>query len=227
MKIIFFLIFITLTISSNSQNFTDFILKNFLFRYERNPEDLNLRDWLNKLVIDLPNDLIKNETKGYIENLTIYNISLESLITTRKKIIDNKIGVEITLRNAGINIKGKYIFLSPEVKNFLAEISSLTVKLPFYLVKNESGLITEVDTTGFTIDLDKAEIYLDLETSDVIRNIVVGILKGVLALIKTNVIEKNLIKTMNEKLGEVFQKINELITSKIEPDKLNILIGSC
>ena len=224
MKIIFFLIFITLTISSNSQNFTDFILKNFLFRYERNPEDLNLRDWLNKLVIDLPNDLIKNETKGYIENLTIYNISLESLITTRKKIIDNKIGVEITLRNAGINIKGKYIFLSPEVKNFLAEISSLTVKLPFYLVKNESGLITEVDTTGFTIDLDKAEIYLDLETSDVIRNIVVGILKGVLALIKTNVIEKNLIKTMNEKLGEVFQKINELITSKIEPDKLNILI---
>ena len=87
MKIIFFLIFITLTISSNSQNFTDFILKNFLFRYERNPEDLNLRDWLNKLVIDLPNDLIKNETKGYIENLTIYNISLESLITTRKKII--------------------------------------------------------------------------------------------------------------------------------------------
>ena len=224
MKIIFFLIFITLTISSNSQNFTDFILKNFLFRYERNPEDLNLRDWLNKLVIDLPNDLIKNETKGYIENLTIYNISLESLITTRKKIIDNKIGVEITLRNAGINIKGKYIFLSPDVKNFLAEISSLTVKLPFYLVKNESGLITEVDTTGFTIDLDKAEIYLDLETSDVIRNIVVGILKGVLALIKTNVIEKNLIKTMNEKLGEVFQKINELITSKIEPDKLNILI---
>ena len=224
MKIIFFLIFITLTISSNSQNFTDFILKNFLFRYERNPEDLNLRDWLNKLVIDLPNDLIKNETKGYIENLTIYNISLESLITTRKKIIDNKIGVEITLRNAGINIKGKYIFLSPEVKNFLAEISSLTVKLPFYLVKNESGLITEVDTTGFTIDLDKAEIYLDLETSDVIRNIVVGILKGVLALIKTNVIEKNLIKTMNEKLGEVFQKINELITSNVEPDKLNILI---
>ena len=60
-------------------------------------------------------------------------------------------------------------------KIFLAEISSLTVKLPFNLVKNESGLITEVDTTGFTIDLDKAEIYLDLEISDVIRNIVVGI----------------------------------------------------
>jgi len=140
MKIIFSLIFITLNISSNSQNFTDFILKNILFPYERNPKDLNLRDWLNKLVIDLPNDLIKNETKGYIENLTIYNISVESLIKTRKKIIDNKIGVEITLRNAGINIKGKCIFLSPNAKNFLAEISSLTVKLPFYLVKNESGL---------------------------------------------------------------------------------------
>ena len=225
MKIIFFLIFLSVNILSKCQLFPDFIFQNILFPLNRNPKDLNLREWINKIEIDLPNDLIKNETKGYIENLTIYNISLESLITTRKKIIDNKIGLEITLRNAGINIKGKYIFLSKNPKNFYANVSSLTVKLPFYLVKNESGLITEVDTTGFTIDLDNAQIALDLETSEVIRNIIVGILKAVLTVIKKNVIEKNLIKTMNEKLTEAFQMLNEIIVKKVEPDKLNITIA--
>ena len=223
MKIIFFLIFTTLFLLIHTQSIPDFILQNLFFLQNRNPDDLNLRDWLNKLSIDLPNDLIKNETKGYIEDLTIYNISLESLITTRKQIIDKKMGVEITLRNAGLNVKGKYIFLSPDPKNFLAKISTLSLKLPFFLVKNESGLITEVDTSGFTIDLDNANIELDLDTSDVIRNIVVGILKGVLKLIKSNVIEKNLIKTMNEKLEDMFEIVNHIILNGVEPDKLNIL----
>ena len=225
MKIIFFLIFLSLNILTYALSFQDFIFENILFQPKRNPDDLNLREWLNKLIIDLPNDLIKNETKGYIENLTIYNISLESLYTERRDPIDKKIGVEITFRNAGLNIKGKYIFLSSEPKNFLAKISTVTVKLPFFLVKNESGLITEVDTTGFTIDLDNAQIDLDLDTSDVIRNIVVGILKLVLKLIKTNVIEKNLIKTMNEKLEGAFEIVNHIILNGIQPDKLNITIN--
>ena len=41
-------------------------------------------------------------------------------------------------------------------------------------------------------------------------------------LIKKDVIEKNLIKTMNEKLTDVFQMINEIIVKKVEPEKLNI-----
>ena len=215
MKFIFIIIFLGINIISKCDLFPDFIFQNIFIPLIRSPKDLNLREFLNKLVIDLPNDLIKNETKGYIENLTIYNISLESLITTRKKQIDNKIGVELTLRNAGINIKGKYIFLSKEPKNLIANISSLTVKLPFYLVKNETGLITKVDTTGFTLDLDKAQIDLDLDTSEVTRDIIVGILKAVLILIKKNVIEKNLIKTMNEKLTDVFQMVNEIIVKKV------------
>ena len=222
MKNFFFIIFLSISIISKCDLFQDFMFQNVFIPLIRNPKDLNLREFLSKLVIDLPNDLIKNETKGYIENLTIYNISLESLITTHKKIIDNKIGVEITLRNAGINIKGKYIFLSKDPKNLIANISQLTVKLPFYLVKNESGLITEVNTTGFTLDIDKAQIELDLDTSEAIRNIIVGILKAVLTLIKKNVIEKNLIKTMNEKLTDVFQKVNEIIVKKVDPEKLNI-----
>ena len=138
----------SLYIMNSFQNIQYSILKN-LFKENKFPNipDIYLKELLNKLKIDLPNDLIKNETKGYIENLTLFNISLESLITTRKKYISNKVGVEITLRNIALNIKGKYIFLSKNPKNFLALISSLTIKLPFYLVKNESGFITEVDTS--------------------------------------------------------------------------------
>ena len=154
-----FILIQSVYIMNSFQNIQYSILNN-LFKENKFPNkpDLYLQELLNKLTIDLPNDLIKNETKGYIENLTIYNISLESLITTRKKYISNKVGVEITLRNFALNIKGKYIILSKNPKNFLALISSLTIKLPCYLVKNESGFITEVDTSGFNIDFDKVQI---------------------------------------------------------------------
>ena len=222
-RLLFFFI-IGLNIIYSFQNFPRSILKNiFQHKSSPNPTDLYLREWLNKLVIDLPNDLIKNETKGYIEDLTIYNISLESLITTRKKEINNKIGVNITLRNVGLNIKGKYIFLSKNPKNFSALISSLTVKLPFYLVKSESGLITEVDTSGFTFDLSHAKIEIDLDTDEIIKNIVGEILLAVLKLIKKEVIEKNAIKILNVKLAEMLKFFNDIILNGVYPKELNIL----
>jgi hypothetical protein len=207
----------------SSQNLPYSILKSIIqFKSSQNSKDLYLREWLNKLTIDLPNELIKNETSGYIENLTIYNISLENLITTRKKYIENKVGVELTLYKSALNIKGKYILREDNPKDFLAKISSLTVKLPFYLVKNESGLVTEVDTSGFTIDIENAHIELELDTSEMMRNLVVGILKAVLELIKTNVIEKNIIQTLNTKLSEMFQNVNDIILNGVYPEELNI-----
>ena len=166
---IFFLIFLFLNTISYIQPFEDYIFNNIFSQLKRTPNDLNLRQWLNKLIIDLPNELIKNETKGYIEDLTIYNISLESLITTKKIIRDKKkFGVEITFRNLGLNIKGKHTILSKVPQNFLAKISTLSIKLPFFIVKNEkSGLITEVDTTGFNIDLTHAQIELDIENKSI------------------------------------------------------------
>ena len=131
MNWILFLLIVGINTIHSLQKFPKSILKNiFDYKSTPDPSDLSLRELLNKLVIDIPNDLIKNVTKGYIEDLTVYNISLESLITTRKKFIDNKVGVEITLRNAGLNIKGKYTLLSETPKDFLGLISSLTVKLP-------------------------------------------------------------------------------------------------
>ena len=221
-RILLFLILIVNMVYS-SQNLPYSIFKSLIqYKSSQNSKDLYLREWLNKLTIDLPNELIKNETSGYIENLTIYNISLENLITTRKKYIENKVGVELTLYKSALNIKGKYILREDNPKDFLAKISSLTVKLPFYLVKNESGLVTEVDTSGFTIDIENAQIELELDTSEMMRNLVVGILKAVLELIKTNVIEKNIIQTLNTKLSEMFQNVNDIILNGVYPEELNI-----
>ena len=66
MKFIFIIIFLSINIISKCDLFPDFIFQNILIPLIRNPKDLNLREFLSKLVIDLPNDLIKNETKGYI-----------------------------------------------------------------------------------------------------------------------------------------------------------------
>ena len=223
MSRILLLLILNVNIIYSSENFPNSILKSILqFKSTSNSKDLYLREWLNKITLDLPNELIKNETRGYIENLTIYNISLENLITTRKKYVDNKVGVEITLYKSALNIKGKYILREDNPKDFLAKISSLTVKLPLYLVRNESGLVTEVDTSGFTIDIENAQIELELDTSEMMRNLVVGILKAVLELIKTNVIEKNIIQTLNTKLSEMFQNVNDIILNGVYPDELNI-----
>ena len=132
--------------------------------------------------------------------------------------------MEIILRNSGFNIKGNYNILSKEPKNFIAKISSLTIRLPFYLIRDEKGLVTEVDTSAFTMNLDKADIDLEFEANEMIENMAAHLIKSVLKLIKKNIIEKNLVKIMNEKLGEVFHNLNDIILNKVEPEELNILI---
>ena len=183
----------------------------------------NLREWLSKLIIDLPNDLIKDETKGYLEDLTIYGIKLDKLITTKPEIIDNKVGVKISLQNAALDMKGVFILITRN--DFVAHITKLNVDLPFYLVRDkDTGLVSEVDTSGFNIDLDNVDIDLELYVSDISKSLIVSLLKGVLKLIKTSVIEKKLIETMNTKFGELFQKVNNIIQNGVEPKELYISI---
>ena len=67
----------------------------------------SLREWISKLVFDIPNDLIKEQTDR-LENLTIYEISLDRIITTNPEKLINKVGVNISISNAGLNIKGIY-----------------------------------------------------------------------------------------------------------------------
>lgn len=47
---------------------------------EKETNNDNLREWLKKLIFEIPNDMIKNETKGYLEDLTLYEISLKELL---------------------------------------------------------------------------------------------------------------------------------------------------
>ena len=202
---------------SLQKNISDFSIISHIIQDEYNS---NLREWLSKLIIDLPNDLIKDETQGYLEDLTIYGITLDKIITTSPETIDNKVGVKLSVQNAALDIKGIFTFITSN--NFVAHISNLNIDLPFYLVRNkENGLVSEVDTSGFNIDLDNVEIDLRLEVGDIFRNLVVGILKGILKLIKTSVIEKNLIETMNTKFFELFQKVN---LNGVEPKELNSAI---
>ena len=225
MKIILFLFTLSVnflyTLQISPKSILGDILKS---KFERNPKDLNLRQWLNKLVIDLPNDLIKNKTNGYIEDLTLYNISLESLITSHRTVRNNNSGVIIRVKNAGANIKGKYTFLSSEPKDFMAKIYELNVELPFFLVKNESGLVTDVDTSGFTIDIDNAKIELDIDMAEFFRNLLVEALKLVLKFIKEDMIEAKLVEVMNTKLADAFQFVNNIILYGVDPEELHITI---
>ena len=78
-------------------------------------------------------------------------------------------------------------------------------------IKAKLSLIKEMDK-----NLDDSSIEEDED------NALVPLLKGVLKLIKTNVIEKNLIETMNTKIGRIFQKVNNIILNVVEPKTLNI-----
>ena len=195
----------------------------FIFpKLNDNTNSSSLRDWLGKLVIDLPNDLIVEKTEGHLENLTLYGLSIDKIITTDPEEQENKVGLRVSIKNAALNIKGKYKIISSE-KDFLAKISKLNILLPFYLLKDEeTGLVSEVDTTGFNIDIDN--VVIDLEVDSWLKPILPGLLKIVLKIIKENVIEAKLIETMNSELRELFQKVNRIILNGVEPDRLNITI---
>ena len=199
-------------------------LKNTLkMLIAKETEYSNLREWLKKLIIELPNDLIKNETKGILENLTLYEMSIDRIITTKPTIKDNKMGVNISIYGAAINISGVINPVITSSKFFVANVSNLNIKLPFFLERDpETGLVVSVDTSGFNIDLDSANIAVDIDI--ILKDILIGVLKLVLKLIKTSIIEKKLIETMNKELGELFQKINDIILNGVVPKELNITI---
>ena len=207
----------------SNQKQTGSILTDILKKWNyKEPEYCKLREWLEKLVIDLPNDIIVEETKGYLEDLTLYKMSIERLITTEPTIIDGKIGVTISIERASVNMNGVFNSFITGSKIFDAHVSNLNVQLPFFLVRDpDTGLVSEVDTSGLNIDIDSAKI--DVEIDLALKDLLIGVLKLVLKVIKTNVIEKQLIETMNEKLGELFQKANNIILNGVEPKELYIV----
>jgi len=216
-----YLLIISLTLTFISPKDFESNLPFIFYKLNDNTNSSSLREWIGKLVIDLPNDLIKEETDGYLEDLTLYGLSIDKIITTDPEEQGNKAGLRVSIKDAGVNIKGKYKLISQ--KDFIAKISKLNILLPFYLIKDEeTGLVSEVDTTGFNIDIDN--VVIDLEVDSILKPILPGLLKIVLQIIKKNIIEAKLIETLNTQLGELFNKVNKIILNGVEPDKLNITI---
>jgi len=223
MLIYFFsLIILTLTYySSNQKNIDSDLFNTPKNIKDDNPNFNNLKEWLYKLIIEIPNDIIKVETEGFVQDLVLYDITLDRLITTNPSIIDNKIGVTISIEKAAVDINGTYNSIFSGEKFFIGHISNLNVQLPFFLVRDpQTGLVSEVDTSGFTIDLDNAVIEVEIDLF--LKDIIISILKAVLSAIKSSVIEKNIIETLNTKIGDLFQKANNIILNGIEPKELYI-----
>ena len=201
-------------------------INKFFNKFQEESEKYtNLREWLNQLVIELPNALVENVTQGIVEDLTIYGITLDNIFTTNPEKIDNKIGINISIVNVGININGLFTLFSMD-KPFTAQISKLNALLPFYLIRDpETGLVSEVDTNGLDLDFENMEIELDLEIVDLLRDIIMAVLREVLLALKPEIIEPTLIDLMNIKIGGLFQKVNEIIINGTEPQKINITIN--
>lgn len=218
------LVIFVLTIYFSNQIITEeipFIFEKMLKDDE--PSHGNLREWLKKLIFDLPNDIIKNKTAGVLQDITLYEMSLERLVTTDPSVTELKIGVNISIERAAAKVKG--IFNNPitsEPKPFVANISNLNVEFPFYLIRDEkTGLVSNVSTDGFSIDLDNAKIEVDIDLP--LKDVIIPLLKLVLTFIKESVIEKNIIIAMNEKFRDLFQKANKIILEGIQPKPLEIV----
>ena len=105
LKYFFSLIILTLTYYSSNQKKIDSDLFNTPKNIkDDNPNFNNLKEWLYKLIIEIPNDIIKVETEGFVQDLVLYDITLDRLITTNPSIIDNKIGVTISIEKAAVDI---------------------------------------------------------------------------------------------------------------------------
>ena len=189
---------------------------------DQNPDYTNLKEWLNQLVVDIPNELIENLTQGLVDSITLYNLNLENINTTSPEVLDNKIGINISVTNIGLSITGM-LRLFELNKQLNVNVSRISILLPINLIRDsENGLISKVDTSGLNIDLDKMEIELDLQLGDLIRSIIINVIKEVLLTLKSSIIEDALIELMNTKIGELFQKANDMILDGVEPTKLNL-----
>ena len=189
---------------------------------DKNPNYSNLKEWLNNLVINIPNELLENTTHGILDNIMLYDINLDRIITTSHEVLDNKIRFNISITNIESSVKAILTLFGLD-KTLSAHVSGIDVFLPINLtLDNETSLISEIDTNGLNIDLNNLEIEIDLEMGDLMRDIIINALKEALLTIKENILEDSLKELMNKKIGELFQKANDLILNRVEPKKLNI-----
>ena len=134
----------------NIESHTSFLFSKLA---EQNPDYSNLKEWLNQLVVDIPNELIENLAQGLVDSFTLYDLNLDNINTTSPETIDNKIGINISVTNIGLSFTGM-LRLFELNKQLNAHVSRISILLPINLIRDsENGLITKVDTSGLNIEL--------------------------------------------------------------------------
>ena len=101
-------------------------MSNLSFRKieEKIENDSNLKEWISQLQIKIPNVLIDNIAQGQVKDVTIYGINLNKIEATNPEVIDNKIRIIISIKNAEFNISGEFKFLSLN-KSVTADFSKI------------------------------------------------------------------------------------------------------
>ena len=206
-----YLIAPSILFSFSTQKVHEFKILSFIqITEEENYTNSNLKEWLSKLIITLPNEIIENKTEGIVENISFYKIFLDKLITTNHERINNIINLNLSIENLAVKIKGIYNFINK--KQFGAYISKLNIKLPLVLfIDSESELVSKVDIDGLNLDLNSIEIELDLNYGDIMNDIIISALKEILLALKEDVIEKNLVEFLNLKIGNIYLILNNMI----------------
>ena len=109
---------------------------------DKNPNYSNLKEWLNNLVINIPNELLENTTHGILDNIMLYDINLDRIITTSHEVLDNKIRFNISITNIESSVK---------VTNNAPSLSS--TKDSIYVTLLTSGYLKHVCMISYSTSL--------------------------------------------------------------------------
>ena len=185
-------------------------------------KDKGLRNWLNKLVINIPDKEIANIT---FKNMVVDNILLGGIETVK-----GNDGINLTINDIGIHMNGT---ISSSIFQITTKIDIIgeTIKssIPFKLNKNsKNGLVESVSTNGLNLRvMNKAKISISFPQGSIldwIIEIIITIIKETAFDRILDIVSKMLSELIDNKLTELFHKANDLILNGSEPIPLNVSI---
>ncbi len=196
-------------------------------------EDRGLRNWLKKLVINVPTVSFKIDIIG---NITISNLTIDSILLggLESETIYNdteKSGVSLNISDIGFHVFGNFNIKDGLVQSDgTMEINATNVNFifPFKLIKNDTtGLVQEVDTSGLKIIVDKDDLKININGSGAIGRIInlfQDFIKNILITYLMDYIQDSISDSIDPKFTELFGMANDLILNGAEPIPLNITI---
>ncbi len=185
-------------------------------------KDKGLRNWLNKLVINIPDKELAGIT---FKNMVVDNILLGGIETVK-----GNDEINLTINDIGIHMNGTISSSNFQITTKI-DIIGETIKssIPFKLNKNsKNGLVESVSTNGLNLRvMNKAKITISFPQGtilDWIMDIIITIIKNTAFDSILDIVSKMLSELIDNKLTELFHKANDLILNGSEPIPLNVSI---